>query len=298
MLRCFRGLVLLAVVVPALAIAQGTPRDSLLVSRQWLSDHLKDPNLVLLHVGPPEGYDTAHIAGSQLVDLRALEKGNAPLGLELPSADTLKAFLERHGISNNSRIVVIPGNGWFSPATRVILTLDHAGFGGRTSMLDGGLTNWIKAGLPITKDVPTVPRGTVGTVQLRINTVTGEEVRDRTGKPGTALIDARAATYYDGVSEGGTATVRKKGHIPGAKSLPYLSVLDDGNLLQPAALLEKFRAAGVKPGDSIITYCHVGQQATLIVFAARTLGIDVKLYDGSFEDWVTRGWPVEVPPAK
>ena len=47
----------------------------------------------------------------------------------------------------------------------------------------------------------------------------------------------------------------------------------------------RFKAAGVKKGDTVITYCHVGQQATATWFAARTLGLDVKVYDGSFEEW-------------
>ncbi len=44
----------------------------------------------------------------------------------------------------------------------------------------------------------------------------------------------------------------------------------------------------MKPGDTVITYCHIGQQATATLFAARLLGYDVKLYDGSFEDWSKR----------
>jgi thiosulfate/3-mercaptopyruvate sulfurtransferase len=113
------------------------------------------------------------------------------------------------------------------------------------------------------------------------------------------LIDARAVSFYEGAQEGGNQTIRKKGHIPGARSLYYLSVLDStGVFLKPEALRERFTAAGWKPGDSVIAYCHVGQQATMVVFAARTLGIDVKLYDGSFDDWVTRGWPVELPPGR
>jgi len=54
----------------------------------------------------------------------------------------------------------------------------------------------------------------------------------------------------------------------------------------------------VKAGDHVMVYCHVGQQATAVIFAARTLGIDAQLYDGSFQDWSKRGLPVEMPPAK
>jgi thiosulfate/3-mercaptopyruvate sulfurtransferase len=62
---------------------------------------------------------------------------------------------------------------------------------------------------------------------------------------------------------------------------------------QLATLFEK---AGVKAGDTVIGYCHVGQQATAMLFAARTLGHPVLLYDGSFEDWSRHAdYPVENP---
>jgi len=59
-----------------------------------------------------------------------------------------------------------------------------------------------------------------------------------------------------------------------------------------------FHAAGVKTGDTVIGYCHIGQQATAMLFAARAIGIPVRLYDGSFEDWARRNWPVETVATK
>ena len=47
----------------------------------------------------------------------------------------------------------------------------------------------------------------------------------------------------------------------------------------------------------MIGYCHIGQQATAMLFAARTLGYRVVLYDGSFEDWSRRGLPIDNPAA-
>ena len=92
---------------------------------------------------------------------------------------------------------------------------------------------------------------------------------------------------------GGQAAPHKTGHIDGAVSVPYVSLVDENQQLKPKADLEAaFAKAGVKPGDTVIGYCHIGQQATATLFAARSLGYPVLLYDGSFEDWSRRNLPV------
>ena len=81
----------------------------------------------------------------------------------------------------------------------------------------------------------------------------------------------------------------RAGHIPSAKNIPFSSVVEDSNKFKSVqALRELFDAAGVKPGDSLTTYCHIGQQASVIYFVARYLGYEAHLYDGSFEDWSHR----------
>lgn len=291
-------LAIIATMVPPRPSGGQTPRESLLVTPQWLSQHLGDPDLVILHVGPRAAYDTAHIAGARYLDLSVIgtHDHDSPTGLmlQMPHADTLRARLESLGISDNSRVVVVQAARYVSSATRVLFTLDHAGLGARTALLDGGMAAWSAAGLPTTTDVPAPKQGHVASLRMKDNIVTAEYVRDNARKPGFVLIDARAAGFYDGVQEGGPQAARRRGHIPGAVSLPFTSFGNDRDEFLPAAeIAEKFRAAGVKSGDTVVAYCHIGQQATVVVFAARTLGIDVKLFDGSFEDWAHRGWPVE-----
>ena len=68
--------------------------------------------------------------------------------LELPDTADLRARLEKLGISDDSHIVVIGGEDWVSPATRVVFTLEAAGLGARTQLLDGGSKAWKRAGFP------------------------------------------------------------------------------------------------------------------------------------------------------
>ncbi|MGH7524039.1 MAG: sulfurtransferase, partial [Gemmatimonadales bacterium] len=108
--------------------------------------------------------------------------------------------------------------------------------------------------------------------------------------PHARVLDARDSTYYTGAAQAN----RSAGHIPGARSLPFTSFHDDNNVwLSKAAIEQKFRAAGVEPGDTVVAYCHVGQQATVVIVAAQLTGHPARLYDGSFQDWTMRKLPTE-----
>ena len=270
---------------PAVAVAD----EALLVDAAWLAKHLRDRNLVLLHVGDRAQYDSAHIPGARFVrqqDVSVSSHDHATgLMLELPSPDSLRAQLQALGISDDSRIVVYYGADWVSPATRIVFTLDHAGLGGRTSLLDGGMKAWTAAGNAVTKEKSPATVGRLSALRTRPLVVDAAWVRAHVGKPGIAVVDARAASFYDGVE----ATDQRKGHVPGARSFPFTEVAnDDLKWYSRDELAARFTKAGVAPGDTVVGYCHIGQQATAMLFAARLAGHPVRLYDGSMQEWSRR----------
>jgi thiosulfate/3-mercaptopyruvate sulfurtransferase len=123
------------------------------------------------------------------------------------------------------------------------------------------------------------------------NVVADAELVKTVGQhPNFKLVDARAPVYYNGTE----ASFNKNGHIPGAINIPFTQIPDNAAMLDRARLATLFADAGIKPGDTIVAYCHVGAQATAVVFAARILGNPVLLYDGSFQDWaINNRGPVE-----
>jgi thiosulfate/3-mercaptopyruvate sulfurtransferase len=273
------------------------PAQPLLVSADWLAQHLRDSNLVLLHVGERAEYNEQHIAGARYttqsdvsVSSHDHDKG---LMLEMPPADSLKAMLEKLGISNDSRIVVYYGNDWVSPTTRVVFTLANAGLGDRASILDGGMQQWIASGHAVTKEVPTARTGSLSPLRMQNLIVDAAWVQKHLKARGYSIVDGRSASFYDGVE----ATGQRKGHIPGAHSVPFTEVADDKNYFKKVDELRAlFEKAGVQPSDTIIGYCHIGQQATAMLFAARLIGHPVRLYDGSMQEWSRRtDLPIELP---
>ncbi len=295
---------ILAVCLMAGTVLAG-PRDSMLVDAAWLAKHLNDPNLVLLHVGDKAEYDAKHIAGARYVSLRDIAKpmdmAAGDLHLQMPDADDLRQRLEGLGISNDSRVIVYYGKDWVSPSTRVIFTLDYAGLGDRASLLDGGMPAWVEAGNATTDVIPAAKKGSLKPLKTKAIIATGDEVRASIGKKGVRIIDARDPEFYDGTNTGGMQEhPHKTGHIASATSVPFGDVVNDKNFLKsPDELKALFAKAGVKPGDAIITYCHIGQQATATLFAARSLGYPVRLYDGSFEEWSRReDASIETPEKK
>ena len=287
----------------AIGAAPAPRRDQpapMLVTPAWLAEHLHDKNLVLLHVGTEEEYAQRHIPGARYLDHMAVYYATPEgLTLEMPPAESLRVQLEKMGISDDSRVVLYYGSDWVSITTRVYFTLYYAGLSESTSVLDGGMGAWVRAGQQTTTAVPDAQPGRLSALHIRPLVVDGEWVRAHAQTAGYDLVDARAAAFYDGVMEGGPRDARRHGHIPGARSVPFTQVVDDSNVFKSAAeLSELFRDAGVKTGDTIVGYCHIGQQATAMLFAARAIGFPVRLYDGSFEDWAHRNWPVESGAAK
>ena len=308
--------------VAGLAGAQSAsnPREALLVTPAWVAQHLRDPNTVIFHVGDPQKFAAKHIAGARLVELSDISvsdhsgmqmpPGMTPppepikgpkngLILEMPTAEQLRSQLEKLGVSDNSRIIVYSADKWFSPSTRLVFTLDYAGLGNRTVLMDGGLEAWESENHPVTDVVAPPQSGKLSELKLRPIVVDANYVRAHEKTAGVSIVDARDGVFYDGVPRGRGDSGRL-GHIPGAKSLPFNDVHNADGKMQPADQLRAlFARAGVQPNDTIVGYCHIGQQATAMLFAARTLGHPVLLYDGSFTDWEKHtDLRVENPSAK
>lgn len=270
--------------------------SAMLVSTAWLADHANDRDLVVLHVASQAQFDSGHAPGARLVTLAelSLPQVEGGLSLQMASVGQLTAWARATGISNSSRIVVVPHDENLQSATRVFITMAYLGAFARTSILDGSFKAWKSERRVVTTTAPSPARPSNFTPTLReelIATLAQVEAISRdSGR--TALIDARLPRFYNG--EGGGYP--RPGHIPSAVNIPLNTVSSNGFMKPASELKTLFAAAGVRGDKPIVTYCHIGQQATVLWFVATLLGYDARMYDGSFQEWSgTPRLPVVAP---
>lgn len=259
----------------------------MLVSGAWLAEHMSDKDFVALHVGSKAQYDSGHVAGARHVALDEISLPNSPGGLSLQMAGEaqLKAWAEKNGIGDKTRIVVIAHDANIQSATRVFFTLTYMGAGDRTSLLDGGFLGWKGDKRAVSTAAPAAAPKATFTPHLRADLIAYIAEVERVTKDGSrALVDARLANFYNGQGGG----YPRPGHIPTAVNIP-LNTVSAGGFVKPASELKTlFTAAGVTGDKPVITYCHIGQQATVLWFVATLLGYDARMFDGSFQEWSGR----------
>lgn len=271
---------------PATVAAQAPPRD-MAVTRTWLRTRLADTGLVLIHVVSDRAeYEAGHIPGSVAMPVSAFAVVSADsLRSELPAPEALRETLAAAGVADGRRIVVI---GQPIPAARFVFTLAVAGLDPRVSLLDGGIEAWREDGsLPVSRSAETPrPRGTLTLSPQPGFVASVADVRAIAGGTGparTKVLDARAVEFYTGASAGG---MPRAGHVPTAGNVPITSLSGaNGELRDPATIRRLIERAGAARGDSVVTYCHIGMQASLLWLQARRAGYAARVFDGSWQAW-------------
>ncbi len=267
-------------------------RDGMLVSAEWLSRHLHDPNLVVLQVAREKSsYDGGHIPGARFLPLSDLAVSRGKLLNELPSAEDFQKVFERLGVDDTSRVILY-GDRQGILAARAYFTLDYFGHGDHAALLDGGLEKWKSDNRPVSTEAPAFqpakftprvrPEILIDMAQMRQLSQAAAAGKS----PEVVLLDARPAEEWAG--EKPSDGIPRQGHIPGAASLYWMRTVEsaaDPEILPPYELRKLFLAAGAEPGRRVVTYCQSGMQASHLYFTARYLGYEAAMYDGSFSEW-------------
>ena len=264
-----------------------------LVSTDWLAARLKDSDLRIFDASwyltamnrdAKAEYAAGHIPGARFFDIDEISDLRSDLPHMVPPVEKFMSRMRAMGVGDGHQVVVYDGHGLFS-AARVWWLFRLMGQT-NIAVLDGGLPKWVADGHKLTTTPPTI-RDRHMTVQRQNHLVRDVTEVARAAKLGDhEIIDARAAERFRGEAPEPREGLRS-GHIPGAKNVPFTTLLNpDGTMKDPAALRAVFTAAGVDLTKPAITTCGSGVTAAVLALALERIGkTDHSLYDGSWSEW-------------
>ena len=262
-----------------------------LVSTEWLAAHLGEPDLTLVDCTaflPGTGRDgraeylAAHIPGARFLDIEEVRDKSHPAPHMLPTAEQFGQAMGRLGVARTDRIVVYD-NSPLRTAARGWFMLRHFG-AEQVAILDGGLQKWLAEGRPTERGEPAPRDARFDAQENRGHVVTKQQIL--AGEVRTPLLDARGKGRFEG-SEPDPRPGVERGHIPGARNLPFAELYNaDGTFKPPQELRRLFADAGLDPAQPFTATCGSGVTANSLIFAAHLLGnAESRLYDGSWSEW-------------
>lgn len=264
-----------------------------LVSTGWLADHLRDPDLRVLDASwhmPAAGRDAraefedVHIPGARFFDIDEVSDSRSDLPHMAPEPEKFLSRVRRLGTGDGHQVVVYDGAGLFS-APRVWWTFRLMGHRD-VAVLDGGLPKWLAEGRPVTGDATQIRDRHMFARRQNQMLADVTEVARALKLGDRQVVDARSAPRFRGEEDEPREGLRA-GHMPGARNVPYGTLLNpDGTMKDAAGLRAAFEAGGVDPDRPAITTCGSGITAAILSLALARLGNeDVALYDGSWAEW-------------
>jgi thiosulfate/3-mercaptopyruvate sulfurtransferase len=272
------------------------PQSDPLVSVPWLAAHLEAPDLRVLDATtflPADPRDAKtlfaerRIPGALFFDIEEIADQSTGLPHMLPSPEMFSARMRKLGIGDGARIVIYDNLGLFS-AARVWWTFRAMGHED-VSVLDGGFPEWERGGRPIETGPPQIPQERHFTARYRADLVRDLEGVQLALSRGEAVLDARPAARFRAEAPEPRPGLRS-GHMPGARSVPSSTLVDErGLMLPPLELRRVFSEAGADPSKPAICSCGSGLTAAIIALALARLGRwDAAIYDGSWAQWGAR----------
>lgn len=267
--------------------------SQLLVSTQWLEDHLDAPDVRILDATyflPEDNrdaraeYEESHIPGARYFDIDDVADSRSSLPHMLPPVEKFISRVRAMGIGDGHRVVVYDTHGIFS-APRVWWMFRL--FGKQdVAVLDGGMKKWIAEGRAV-EDMPPIVRDRHLTARRNAAMVKDVTQVAASAKLGDAqIIDARSPERFKGEVAEARVELRS-GRIPGSMNVYYQDLLnEDGTMKGLEDLRAIFYGAGVDLSKPTITTCGSGVTAAILSLAMARLGHQLNaVYDGSWSEW-------------
>ncbi|MEM2967104.1 MAG: sulfurtransferase [Candidatus Caldarchaeum sp.] len=263
-----------------------------LTNVEWLEQNLDKPGLAVVEVDydPKLAYEQGHIPGALLIDWRI--DMNKHDSRDIIDAKEFEALMSKLGISNETHVVLYGDyNNWF--ATFAFWVFEMYGHS-KVQLLNGGRKKWIDSGGELSKETPRPKPSTykVEKVSYSDRIFLEELLKRKIADPGLVLVDVRSPAEFKGEitapPEYPNEHAQRGGHIPGAINIPWgQAIREDGTFKPVEELRQLYGSKGVLPDKEVVTYCRIGERASVSWFVLKhLLGYpSVKVYDGSWTEW-------------
>ena len=253
------------------------------VSADWVEEHIGRPGYLLVDPRSAMRYLMGHLRGAVSVPLKKLQDDQGRLREPQALAETFAAA----GLGDDVVPVLYDGSDGRNAAMHAWI-LEYLGRDD-IHIMDLLYDHWKEHGREVLYR-PVAQKA--GTFTPRVRAEVRASVDDAANPGAAKLLDSRSIEEYRGEVE----IDQRPGHIPGSIHLAWSDLAgQDGRLLiEPDRLEQALSSVGVGRDDSVIAYCRSGLRAALPYLAMKQAGYDVRLYDGSYVEWMMSGNPVEI----
>ncbi|MBA0908571.1 MAG: sulfurtransferase [Nitrosarchaeum sp.] len=252
----------------------------MLISIDWLKDHLDDPDIVILDTRPKTMFLYGHISKSQSLSIEQVIQFDQYGANLVADEKKITELFSSLGI-DDSKTVVLIGESMDPSAARIAWTFLYFGHE-KICLLDANIFDLQKNGFDLKKGIfaaeltSFIPKINSG---IRIESVLLQENLNN-----FVILDARTPQEFMG------------GHLPNSKLIPFTEGISySGKLFQDKDFLENlFSQNHISKDKEIVCYCMHGHRASSLFLQLKIAGYtNIKLYDGSFVDWYGRRLPLE-----
>ena len=271
---------------------RGYAQSDVLVSTEWVAEHLEDSSVRLAESNEDQLlYRAGHLPGA--VEIDWVEHLNNPVKRDYLDKGAFEELMSRSGITADTTVVFYgdKNNWWAAYAFWVFQLFGHT----NAKIMDGGRLKWLNEGRPMSKEAP-VYAATEYKAPVRDDSEVRafrEEVLKHIDSS-LPLVDVRSTEEFTGervhMPDYPNEGALRAGHIPGAKSVPWARTInpEDGTFKTADELRAIYESEqGLSKDDNIIAYCRIGERSSHSWFVlSYLLGYsNVRNYDGSWTEW-------------
>jgi len=264
----------------------GDHKLPLIIEPEQLEPLLGVPDLLVVDLSKSSTYLQYHVPGAVHIEYGDMVASRHPVAGLLPEPALLERLFSVLGIGQQTHVVAYDDEGG-GRAGRLIWTLDVLGHR-RFSLLNGGLIAWANERHPLVSG-PERPEPAQFHAELDTTPIADAEyILDRLQQPELTLVDARSQEEYTGRKR----FAARGGHVPGAVHWDWLRAMDQRRNLRLRPfdeLRQELSDLGVRPEQTVVTYCHTHHRSSLVYVVLKALGYaGAKGYPGSWSDWGNR----------